>query len=142
MNSIKLETAKKILDVAFREAATRGVANAAVVVTDAGGNIRAAQRSDSWGAFGIDIALAKARTALGFSNSSLKVGGNFQSNPAAVIGINAAVDGRFIPLGGGIIVTNDQGDIIGAAGYSGGMADVDHAIIVAAVTEAGLKTPE
>jgi uncharacterized protein GlcG (DUF336 family) len=141
MSSITLEIAKRILDVAFEEAARRGVRNAAVVVTDVGGNIRAAQRSDTWGGFGVDIALAKARSALGFGNATINLAATFQEKPSSTIGINAAVGGRFIPIGGGIVVTDAAGDVIGAAAYAGGTPESDHEIIVAAVKAAGLHTP-
>ncbi len=142
MNFISLETAKKILDFAFKEAKERGVHNAAVVVTDVGGNIRAAQRSDSFGNFGTDVALAKARTALGFSNSSLKIGEIFSPRPSTVVGLNGAVHGQFLPLGGGVVVKSESGDIIGGAAYAGGAPETDHAIIVAAVKSVGLVPTE
>lgn len=141
MTFINLDAARTILDAAFAEAQRRGTRDVAAVVTDVGGNVRAAYRSDGWGAFGIDIATAKARTALGFSRSTLQTGATFRENPSAVTGINAAVGGNFIPLGGGIIVTDAAGEIIGAAACAGGAPDADHEVIVAAVKAAGLNTP-
>jgi uncharacterized protein GlcG (DUF336 family) len=140
MNFISLEVARVILDTAFAEAARRGVRNAAVVVTDSGGNLRAAYRSDSWGNFGIDIATAKARTALGFGRATVGTAAIFKDNPTATAGLNGAVGGQFLPIGGGIVVTNTAGDVIGAAAFAGGMPEVDHEIVVAAVAAAGLST--
>jgi uncharacterized protein GlcG (DUF336 family) len=142
MPAINLETAKAIIDAAFADAAQRGMKGMSVVITDTGGNIRAANRSDGAGGFGVDIALTKARTAVGFNNATINIAKVFGENPAAVTGLSAATGGRFIPLGGGIIVTSADGEVIGGAAFAGGAPQIDHEIIVAAVKAAGLNTPE
>ena len=142
MNAISLDLAKRIADAAFSEAAARDIHNISVVVTDRGGDIRLAMRSDAQGAFGIATAQAKAQTALGFYLSSWKLSQIFAAQPASVVGINAATGGRFIPIGGAILVCNEEDEVIGAASISGGNPQADHEIITLAVTAAGLSTRE
>lgn len=138
MTEITLEQAQAIVSAAIREAAAAGLGAASVVVADPGGNIRAAARTDAAPPFGIDIAKAKAKTALGFRRSSLKIAAIFGDKPAAVTGLAGAV-GTFLPLGGGIVITDSEGHAIGGAALAGGAPETDHAIIAAAVAAAGLS---
>lgn len=133
---VKLATASAIAATAFAEGEKRGVTVMSVVVTDAGGHVRLAMRSDSQGIFGFDTALGKARTSLGFNRTSLHLSKIF-TDPCAVAAITAATDGAFVPLGGGVVVQQD-GVTVGAAAVSGGLPDVDEEIIVTAVEAAGL----
>lgn len=137
MTGITLAQAKAIVAAALSGAAEKGLGGASVVVTDTAGAIRAAERTDAAGPFGVDIAKAKARTALGFRRSSIKTAAVFGDKPAVVTGLNAAIEGAFLPLGGGVIIIDADGDIIGAAGLAGGMPETDHDLISAAVAAAG-----
>jgi uncharacterized protein GlcG (DUF336 family) len=133
---VALATATQIAQSAFAEGEARGVTVMSVVVTDTGGHVRLAMRSDSQGIFGVDTALGKARTALGFNRTSLHLSKIF-TDPCAVAAITAATGGAFVPLGGGVVVQRD-GVTIGAIAISGGLPDVDEAIAVAAAEAAGL----
>ncbi|MET3762175.1 heme-binding protein [Sphingomonas sp. UYEF23] len=133
---VALATATQIAQTAFAEGEARGVTVMSVVVTDAGGHIRLAMRSDSQGIFGVDTAVGKARTALGFNRTSLHLSKIF-TDPCAVAAITAATGGAFVPLGGGVVVQRD-GMTVGAIAISGGLPDVDEAIAVAAAEAAGL----
>ncbi len=137
--SLTLDTAIAIARTAFEEGKTRGVVNMSVVITDAGGHIRLAMRADGQGNFGIDTAVGKARTALGFNRSSLQLSKTF-TDPCAVAAITAATGGAFVPLGGGVLVVEGE-RILGAAAVSGGLPAVDEEIIIAAVEAAGLSVP-
>lgn len=120
------------------DAAKRGVEKVSVVVTDLGGDIRVALRADAAGSFGIDIARGKAQTALGLNSSSLKLSQIFGAVPSATTAINAATGGRFVPIGGGVLVINAHGHVIGAAAMSGGAPETDDAVVTQAVRAAGL----
>jgi uncharacterized protein GlcG (DUF336 family) len=45
----------------------------------------------------------------------------------------------FIPQTGAVLITNSQGQIVGAAGASGGTGDEDEEIVIAGITAAGLN---
>ena len=133
--TISLEKAQEIAGSAFAEAASQGLVVLSVVVVDPGGHIRLAMRSDAQGIFGIDTALGKARSALGFNRSSLRLSQTFV-DPCGVAALNGATHGAFLPLGGGIVI-QENGVTAGAAAISGGMPDVDDAIIRKAAAAAG-----
>ncbi|WP_404479987.1 heme-binding protein [Novosphingobium sp. BL-52-GroH] len=138
MASIPLKVATEIAAIAYAEGEKRGVVNMSVVVTDAGGHIRLAMRADRQGIFGVETAQAKCTAALGFNRPSLHLAKVFD-NAAAVAGLQGAVNGKFLPLGGAVVVLDQDDDIVGAAGVSGGLPEADEEIIVAAVEAVGLK---
>lgn len=135
--TIKLETATEIARIAFAEGVSCGVTVMSVVVTDPGGHIRLAMRSDTQGNFGVDTALGKARTALGFNRSSLHLSKVF-TDPCGVAALSGATQGAFVPLGGGVVIQHD-GMTVGAAAVSGGLPDVDDKIIRVAIKAVGLS---
>ena len=133
--TITLDQAQAVAAAAFAEAAKVNLSVMSVIVTDAGGHIRLAMRSDAQGTFGIDTALGKARTALGFNRSSLLLGKTFV-DPCGVAALSGATNGAFLPLGGGVVIQQD-GVTVGAAAISGGMPDVDDQLIRAALSACG-----
>lgn len=126
-----------VAEAAFAEAASRGVTNMSVVITDPGGHVRVAMRADGQGIFGVETATAKAITALGFNRATLALTPLFSDQATAAL--SGATHGRFAPLGGGVVVVDDAGVIVGGAAVSGGLPAVDHDIIVAALDGAGFK---
>ena len=116
--TISLDTAMQLARIAFAEGEKQGLMVMSVVVTDPGGHVRLAMRSDAQGIFGVDTATAKARTALGFNRSSLLLAKTFV-DPCAVASLSGATGGAFLPLGGGVVVQQD-GVTVGAAAISGG----------------------
>ena len=135
--NISLQKAQEIAQASFAEADKVGLNVLSVVVVDAGGHIRLAMRSDAQGIFGVDTALGKARSALGFTRSTLLMSKTFV-NPCAVAALNGATHGAFVPLGGGIVI-QQGGSTVGAAAISGGMPEVDDDIIRKAATAAGFN---
>ena len=141
MQMLDLATARKIADTALADGLKRGVAKTTIVVTDASGEIRVALRADAAGAFGVEIARGKARTALGFATSTIKLAQVFGNSASATAAVNAATGNRFVPLGGGVQIANSEGQVVGAAAMSGGQPEVDDEVITAAVRAAGFNVP-
>jgi uncharacterized protein GlcG (DUF336 family) len=61
------------------------------------------------------------------------------THPSFVAALSAASDGRLVPVAGGVLIRNDVGRIVGAAGVSGDMPDQDEACAVHGIETAGLK---
>jgi uncharacterized protein GlcG (DUF336 family) len=94
-------------------------------------------RSDAAGPASVDIVSAKIHTALGFRRSTLSMA-TYRDNAAVNTTLASILNGRFMPMGGGVVVVDGQGEIVGGAACSGAAAEVDHEIIVEAVRAAGL----
>ncbi len=140
--TLTLDQANTIALAALAAGKREQVYALSVVVTDPGGALRCAMRADEVGNFGIDIALAKAVTALGFGMSSAQIGTLLGSNPAAVAGIIGATGGRFLPIGGGVLIKDPSGMLLGAVGVAGSSPDNDARFATEAVRAAGLVVPE
>jgi uncharacterized protein GlcG (DUF336 family) len=140
--AITLEQANRIAVGALEAAAAEKIFGLTVVVTDAGGCIRTAMRSDGAGNFGIDIAMAKAATALGFGMASAEAARMLGGNPAVVAGLVGATGGRFLPIGGGILI-KDEGAVLGAVAVAGSSPENDERFAVEGARLSGfLDRPE
>ncbi|MDR1946223.1 MAG: heme-binding protein [Desulfovibrio sp.] len=114
--------AEKVMAGALVKAVEQGIPmNIAVV--DAGGNLKAFCRMD--GAFlgSIDISINKARTARYFNMSTAALGAAAQPGQE-LYGIEVT-NGSLIIFGGGELLLDPKGVIIGAVGVSGGSVTED-----------------
>ena len=122
--------AEIVLKGALAKAVDQGVPmNIAVV--DAGGNLKAFMRMD--GAFlgSIDISIGKAETARLFNMSSADLGKAAQPG-GELYGIEVTND-RLVIFGGGELLRDSNGVIIGAIGCSGGSVAEDTNVAKAGV---------
>ena len=127
---LTLAQAQEVLKAALVKAEAQGVPmNIAVV--DAGGNLKAFARED--GAFlgSIDVATKKARTARFFNMSTAQLGAASQPGKE-LYGIEVTNKGLVI-FGGGELLKNKDGVIIGAIGVSGGSVAEDTNVAKAGV---------
>lgn len=127
---ITLAQAKKVMAGALAFAEKQGVPmNIAIV--DAGGNLKEFCRMD--GAFlgSIDISTKKAKTARFFNMSSAELGAVSQPNQE-LYGIETT-NGGLVIFGGGELLKNKEGVIIGAIGVSGGSVAEDTNVAKAGV---------
>ncbi len=130
--------AQIVLQGALAKAAEQGVPmNIAIV--DAGSNLKSFARMD--GAFlgSIDIAIGKAETARLFNMPTSSLGAAAQPG-GELYGIEVT-NGRLVIFGGGELLHDAKGVIIGAIGVSGGSVaeDVNVAKAGAAALEKALK---
>lgn len=138
MSRLTLSQANKIIEVALSTARQTGKSAMAVVVLDEAGNPRALQREDGASMFRVDIATGKAWAAVGMGASSRTLSERAKDNPNFFGALPASSSGRFLPQPGAVLIKNAAGEIIGAAGASGGTGDEDEAICIAGVVAAGL----
>ncbi len=139
MPQITLAQASRIIDAALKTGREKDFQQLTVVVLDAGGHAVALQREDNSGILRVEIATGKAYGALGFGVSSRVVGANNTDRPAFMAAVSAASGGRFIPVAGGVLVRDEQGQVIGAVGVSGDNSDNDEICAVAGIEAAGLS---
>jgi uncharacterized protein GlcG (DUF336 family) len=92
-----------------------------IAVTDAGGHLKAFERSDKAAFLTADVAIDKAWTAASFGLPTQTWSAIIENKPVAQL----AHRPRMVAVGGGypIIV---QGEVVGGIGISGGTAQQDH----------------
>ena len=132
-----LAKANEIIATALQIAGDANILPLTVAVLDAGGNLIAFQRQDGSGIVRQDIATGKAWGALGMGVSSRSIRDRLQDRPAFLGAIAAASQGRFIPVPGGVLICNSEGQAIGAVGISGDASDKDEYCAIEAVKAAG-----
>ena len=131
MASLTLTQAEAVLAAAKDKADDIGVPmNIAVV--DAGNNLTAFARQDGAWLGSIAIAQDKAFTARAFDAATHDLYEKTQPG-GDLYGINVSNDGRVITFPGGIPLTDDNDEIVGAIGVSGGEVEQDQAVAEAGV---------
>jgi uncharacterized protein GlcG (DUF336 family) len=142
MGQLNLAQASKIVDGALEHGRTNGFGPLTVAVVDAGGNLLAFKREDGPGAaLRPAIAMGKAYGAVGLGRSSRAIGEMAAERPHFVSSLVAASRGRLIPVPGGVLATDANGNVLGAAGVTGDTSDHDEEAAIVGIQAAGL-TPE
>jgi uncharacterized protein GlcG (DUF336 family) len=138
MAKLTLKQANTIIEQAMAKAHEMKIKPLTVVVLDDSGNIVAVQRDDNASMFRFDVALGKAWGAVAMSCSSRALGKRAKDNPNFFLTLAATAKGKFLPQTGAVVIKNAQGEILGAAGASGGTGDEDEACCAYGVEKAGL----
>ena len=138
MSSLSLPLANRIIEAALLRARELGHKPMAVVVLDASGHLKAAQREDGASMFRVDIATAKSWAAVGMGAASRVLGERARDNPNFFVSLAATAHGRFLPQTGAVLIKDASGTVLGAVGASGGTGDEDEAICQHGVVAAGL----
>ena len=138
--SLTLATAERIVEAALAAGRDAGLLPLTVAVLDAGGVLVMLKRQDGSGVLRGDIAIGKAWGALGMGISSRTIRDRLKDRPAFQSALAAAAQGRFIPVPGGVLAINANGEVIGAVGISGDASDKDEYAAIAGVGAAGLTS--
>lgn len=139
MTTLTLQQANAILNAALAQSGKRGYKPMGIVVLDGSGHLKAAQREDGASMFRIDIATGKAWAAVGMGASSRVLAQRAKDNPTFFTTLAATAGGKFLPQTGAVLIRDAAGEILGAAGASGGTGDEDEAICIAGIEAVGLQ---
>ena len=139
MTILKLAQANTIITTALAEARRQKLAPLAVAVLDAGGHLVAYQREDGAGLVRFDIAYGKAWGSLGMGFGSRELAERAIKSPTFITMLGSVSQGRMVPSPGGVLILNDQGEVVGAVGVTGDVGDRDEACALAGIAAAGLR---
>ena len=134
-----LAQASTIVDVALKTGRDNKLLPLVVAVLDAGGHLVAYKREDKSGILRFEIAFGKAWGALGMGLGSRTLAGRAPKQPAFFTALASVSSGRLVPGPGGVLIRDKDGDIIGAVGISGDVADNDEKCAIAGIQAAGLS---
>src|SRR5688500_8361588 len=138
MHRLTLSQANGMIEAAFAKGAELGLKPLTVAVLDPGGYLIAAQRQDTASNVRVRLAQGKAAGALALGVSSRAIGKMAEERPHFVASVRELGEGGMVPAGGGVIVCDDAGTIIGAIGVTGDTSDNDEACAFAAIESQGL----
>ncbi|SDS23732.1 GlcG/HbpS family heme-binding protein [Microlunatus soli] len=139
---LDLTAANKIIGGAFASAERDGVPPLAVVVLDDAGHLISGQRADGASMFRMDVATGKAWAAVGMGSSSAVLAQRAAENPVFFTSLAATAQGRFLAQPGAVLIRDQHGTLLGAAGASGGTGEQDAACCAAGIRAAGLVAEE
>jgi uncharacterized protein GlcG (DUF336 family) len=128
---LNLATAEAVIAAARAAAEQKGLPPVSISVVDEAAHLVAFSRMDGTFLGAIDVAHRKARTAALFNTDSAVLG-EFLRPGAPAYSLENSNDG-LIGFGGGVVLRDAEGRIIGAVGVSGASVDEDEVIAQAAV---------
>ena len=138
MARLSLDQASTIIDATLAKGREMGMRPLTVAVLDDGGNLKAFKKQDGASVMRYEIAFGKAWGAVGFGRSSRFLAGLADERPAFMSSIIAASGGRLVPVPGGVLIRDADGELVGSVGVTGDTSDNDESAAVAGVEAAGL----
>jgi uncharacterized protein GlcG (DUF336 family) len=138
LNSILLAPADLIADKALQKGRELKLAPLTVAVLDAGGQAKVLKREDNSSLLRPEIAMGKAWGVLGMGFGGRELARRAEKMPIFFTALNAMSNGRMVPVAGGVLIRNREGQVIGSVGISGDTGDNDEICAVHGIEAAGL----
>jgi uncharacterized protein GlcG (DUF336 family) len=140
MVKVSLAQANKIIEAGQAKGRELNIGPLTIVVMDDGGHLVAAQREDKSGILRFEIAFGKAWGGLAIGRSSRANEADFLNRVHFGNALYSISGGRITPTAGGVLICDNDGEVIGAVGVTGDTSDNDEACAVAGIESAGLKS--
>lgn len=138
MSELTLQTAQAIVATALGTAREKSFKPLSIVVYDARGAVRALASEDGTSLKRAEIAMGKAYGALALGVGSRALHKMAADRPYFVAAATHAVGGQLVPVPGGVLIKDAQGQILGSVGVSGDTSDNDEIAATAGIEAAGL----
>jgi uncharacterized protein GlcG (DUF336 family) len=142
MRAISLEQALTIIAATFAEAARRQCHPLSAIVLDAGGRVKAFQKQDGSSLLRFEIAYGKAFAALSLGRASRMVLAKAKEKPLFMQSLEDLSDGPMFLEGGGQLIRDEAGEVVGAVGVTGDVNEMDDICALAGIRAAGLRTDD
>ena len=125
MNNIDIKTAQKIIEKSIEKGRELKLNPLMVVILDNRGAVKACLAEDGTSPLRFGIAYGKANGAFQMSMGSRSLFNRAEQQAYFVDAINTMVDGNLVPVPGGVLIRNNNKEIIGSLGISGDTSDND-----------------
>ena len=140
MPAITLAQANAIIEAVLKRGAEQNCRPLSVIVVEPGCKVKAFQKEDGSSMMRFEMALGKAYAALALGRSSKLVRERHEEKPIFMRYLIAASGDQIFPEGGGMLIRDAAGEVIGAVGVTGDTEDRDEELAVHGIRVAGLKT--
>lgn len=136
--TISLNKARTIIRKTFAKGRELELKSLSVIVLDAGGHVQAFEREDgaSPGRFAVAHGKAYGAVMLGIPSSAQMARAEAQAY--FINAVNGALDGKLVPVPGGILLRDKKGVVIGAVGITGDTSENDVLAGIAGIEAAGV----
>ena len=139
---ISLEQSNRIIEAIFARGHELGCRPLSVVVVEPGSKVKAFQKEDGSAMMRFEMAYGKAYAALALGRSSSLVRVRTEERPLFMQYLIRASDDQIFPEGGGMLIRDKDGEVIGAVGVTGDTQERDEELAAHGIHAAGLKTDE
>lgn len=136
--SLTFNQAQAIASGTLAAARNNGAKPMAVVVLDTGGHPIVLLREDGASFFRHEIAQAKAYGALGMGADTRAIAERAKNNPVFFGSVTVTVGGNLPLSPGGVLVRDQDGNLLGAVGVSGDTGEMDEQCAAAGIKSADL----
>jgi uncharacterized protein GlcG (DUF336 family) len=140
MSIVTLVQAERIIDAIIARGSVLNCRPLSVIVVEPGCKVKAFKKEDGASMIRFEMAYGKAYAALSLGRSSKLVRERAQEKPIFMRYLIAASGDQIFPEGGGMLIRDEQGEVIGAVGVTGDTEDCDEELAVHGIHAAGLKT--
>src|ERR1043166_6892075 len=142
MTSITLAQAERIIDAIIERGAALNCRPLSVIVVEPGCKVKAFKKEDGASMIRFEMAYGNAYAALSLGRSSKLVRERAQERPIFMRYLIAASGEQIFPEGGGMLIRDFDGEVIGAVGVTGDTEDRDEELAAHGIHAAGLKTDD
>jgi uncharacterized protein GlcG (DUF336 family) len=142
MSAITLEQANRIIAAVLQRGAEIQCRPISVLVVEPGCKVKAFQKEDGSSMSRFEMAYGKAYAALALGRSSSLVKMRQQEKPEFVRFLIGTSGDRLFAEGGGRLIRDTDGSVIGAVGVTGDTEENDEELAAHGIHAAGLKTDE
>ena len=106
---------------------------------DAGGRVKAFQKQDGASLMRFEIAYGKAFGSLSLNRSSRQMLQKFREKPYFMSDLHELADGPLFMEGGGQLIRDPSGEIVGAIGVTGDVNEVDDLCAIDGIHAGGFR---
>jgi uncharacterized protein GlcG (DUF336 family) len=139
---INLEQANRVIEAILARGREVKCRPLSVVVVEPGASVKAFQKEDDSSMLRFEMAYGKAYAALALGRSSSLVRMRAEERPMFMEYVMRASGDRIFPEGGGMLIRDNNGDVLGAVGVTGDTQERDEELAAHGIRAAGLKTDE
>jgi len=142
MSEVTLEQSERIINAIITRGRELNCRPLSVAVTDPGAHVKAFKKEDGSAMMRFEMAMGKAFAALALGRSSSLVRVRTEERPLFMNYLINASGGKIFPEGGGRLIRDERGEVIGAVGVTGDTQERDEELAAHGIRAAGLKTDE
>ena len=139
MKKIDKSNANKIIETAIKKARDLELNPIMVVILDDRGAIKACLGEDGVSPLRFKIAYGKANGAYQMGMGSRALFNRAEQQAYFINSVNNLADGNLVPVPGGVLIRDEENNIIGAIGISGDSSDNDEIAAVEALKTEGFN---
>ena len=137
---ITLAQSEAIIDAILARGRELGCRPLSVAVVEPGAKVKAFKKEDGSAMMRFEMAFGKAYAALALGRSSSLVRERAEERPMFMDFLIDSSDRQIFPEGGGMLVRDAAGAVIGAVGVTGDTQERDEELCAHGIHAAGLKT--